>query len=123
MYHLMDVVGIREDRIGVLGISACGEDVSDHIRKVLEGYVAPNGTVVEPNPYLSTWLKASNSFFIWGWRLRGKKGKRKLWQLREIEFIIENGQVVHRETNAKETEDAEEGAGDVAGDSQRQAGT
>lgn len=96
LFNLIDVVGIREDRIGVLGIQACGEDASSHTKKILEGFIK-DGRTIPPNPYIRTWLMSGNCFFIWSWCLRGKTGKRKMYRLREIEFLIENGQVVHRE--------------------------
>jgi hypothetical protein len=100
LFGCIDLVGIREDMPGVVGIQACGEDCSDHIRKILEGHVdVQKGKVYGPNPHLPRWLKAGNRFFIWAWRLRGAKGKRKLYEMREIEFLIENGLVVHREIN------------------------
>lgn len=97
LFHCIDLVGIKSDSPGVIGIQACGEDCSTHIRKILEGYVDNRGKTIPPNPYLHTWLKAQNRFFIWSWVLRGKKGKRKMYEMREIEFILENNQVVHRE--------------------------
>lgn len=104
LFNCMDLVAIRDDRSGVLGIQCCGEDVAPHIHKILEGYTKQkikNGELVEetipPNQYLKTWLNGGNGFFIWGWRLRGDRGKRKTYQLREVEFIVDNGQVVHRE--------------------------
>lgn len=97
LFNLMDVIGIREDTQGVLGVQACGEDCQSHVHKILEGGVDGEGRTFPPNPYLRVWLKTGNRFFIWSWCLRGAKGKRKMYRLREIEFIIENGQVVHRE--------------------------
>lgn len=97
MFNMMDLAAIRSDRKGVTGIQACGEDVQEHIRKLLEGYTDSKGKAISANIYLKPWLEAGNPFFIWAWRKRGERGKRKMWQLREIEFIIENGIVVHRE--------------------------
>ena len=97
LYNLFDVVGIRGDCVGVTGIQACSGDVSGHLHKILEGYVDSNGKQIPPNPHLAIWLRAGNHFFIWGWTLRGKKGKRKLWTLREIEFRLKDGQVVAEE--------------------------
>jgi hypothetical protein len=101
LYNCIDLVGIRDDLQGVVGIQATGEDCSRHIRKILEGYVGSKGETIPPNPHLHIWIRAGNRFFIWSWVLRGKKGKRKMYQLREIEFILQDGIVVHRETNAQ----------------------
>ncbi len=104
LYNCIDLVGIRSDRSGVLGIQCCGEDVAPHLHKIMEGYTKQKikkgeivTEVIPPNPYLKPWLEAKNQFFIWGWRLRKNVGKKASFQLREIEFILENGVVVHRE--------------------------
>lgn len=104
LFNLMDLVAIRSDRSGVLGVQVCGEDIAPHIHKIMDGYTVKKikkgelvETVIPPNPYLKVWLKGGNLFFIWGWRLRKHEGTRATYQLREIEFIIEAGEVVHRE--------------------------
>lgn len=86
--------------MGVMAIQACGEDVSSHAKKVLEGMVTPKG-IIPPNPYIRTWLMSGNTFFIWAWRKRGAAGKRKLWELREVEFILKDGQVIAQENEVK----------------------
>lgn len=102
LFNLFDLVGIRSDVSGVTGIQACGEDVSDHVKKVINGFTDPAGRSIPPNPYIRIWLQAGNRAFIWAWRKRGERGKRKEWQLREVEFIIDtSGEIVARETEAK----------------------
>lgn len=97
LFNLFDVIGVRGDMVGVTGIQACGEDLASHIHKVVEGYTDGKGLIIPPNPYLSVWLQAGNRAFIWAWRKRGERGKRKTWELKEVEFLLENGEVVHRE--------------------------
>jgi hypothetical protein len=97
LFNLIDLVGIREDMPGVVGIQATGEDCSSHIRKILEGFTDSKGKTYGPNPHLRIWLKAGNRFFIWSWCLRGAKGKRKTYRLREIEFVLKDGVVVAEE--------------------------
>lgn len=101
LFNCIDLVGIRDDLQGVVGIQACGEDCSGHIQKILNGYVDANGKEIPPNPHLGIWLKAGNRFFIWAWRLRKHEGTRAKYQLREIEFLIENNEIVHRENTVK----------------------
>lgn len=101
LFNFIDLVGLHEHLSGVLGIQACGEDVQSHISKIVEGGVDAKGNAFGPNPHIRLWLKAGNRFFIWAWRLRGEKGKRKTYNLREIEFLIENGQVIHRQTETQ----------------------
>src|SRR5579863_480250 len=71
LYNLMDVVGIRSDLSGVTGVQACGEDCQSHVKKIMAGWTDSEGKIFPPNPYISTWLKAGNRFFIWSWCLRG----------------------------------------------------
>lgn len=104
LFNCMDLVAIRDDHSGVVGIQCCAEDVSPHIHKILEGYTKKkikNGTLVEevipPNPYIKTWLKAGCTFFIWGWRLRKNARTRDKYKLRQIEFIVKDGQVIAQE--------------------------
>lgn len=96
LFGLFDLVCIRSDRVGVMGIQCCGEDVQEHCRKYLEGYVdIKKGKTYYPNDCLPIWLKGGNTFFIWSWRLRKHEGTRQTYQLRQIEMIINksNGQV------------------------------
>lgn len=105
LFNLFDLVAIRGDIKGVTGVQACGEDSPKHVRKVLSGYTDKSGKEYGPNPYLKVWLEGENRAFIWAWRKRGAAGKRKLWKLREVEFILDpSGEVVHRETEAKTDE-------------------
>lgn len=115
LFGLHDTVAIRGDKPGVWGINSCGEDVSTHIKKYLEGYFKPAtetkpAKTFGPNVILLPWLQAGNRFSLWGWRKRGAIGRRKLWTLRQVEFILFDGKVMHREV-AEETE-LEDGAND-----------
>lgn len=101
LFNLFDLVAIRGDISGVTGIQACGEDVASHIQKVLEGFTDGKGTLIPPNSHIRPWLKAGNRAFIWAWRKRGAQGKRKTWELREVEFIIKDGAVVAQENEVK----------------------
>ena len=102
LFNFIDLVGIRRDASGVVGIQACGEDSSGHIKKILEGYHDQRGKEILPNPYIHTWLSAGNRFFIWAWRLRGAKGKRKTYSLRQIEFLIKDGIVICQENTVQD---------------------
>lgn len=97
LYNMCDLVAIRHDRSGVMGIQCCGEDVGSHVTKLLEGYTDGKGKVWGKNEYLPVWLSAGNTFFIWAWRKRGARGERKTWKLREIEFLLDGTTVIHRE--------------------------
>lgn len=101
LFNLFDVIAIRDDISGVTGVQACGEDVSGHICKVLEGYIGTKGNEIPPNPHLRIWLKSGNRAFIWSWRLRKHEGTKPTWQLREVEFILQEGQVTAQENEVK----------------------
>lgn len=100
-FNMLDLICIRSDRSGVMGLQVCGEDVAIHVRKILSGYAVPGGKhkgeIVPPNPYIKVWLEAGNPFFIWGWRLRKHEGTRDTWQLRQVEAVLKDGAVEFHE--------------------------
>jgi len=103
LFNFADLVGIRKDMAGVTGIQACGEDLQGHVRKILEGYTDARGKPIPPNPYLRTWLEAGNRFFIWGWTMRLRhREKRRIFEMREVEFILKDGQVIAQEVSHDE---------------------
>src|ERR1700689_4442817 len=80
LFGLHDTVAIRADKPGVFGINSCGEDISLHIDRYMNGYTRPADEerpekVFGPNLCLLPWLQAGNRFEIWGWRKRGARGK------------------------------------------------
>lgn len=112
LFNCIDLVAIRSDRLGVMGIQVCGTDVTPHIHKILKGETKQKikkgelvTIAVPPNPYLKTWLEAGNPFFIWSWRpLKEGREVRSFYRLREIEFKIKDGIVVAEENpDVKET--------------------
>lgn len=111
LFNLFDLIGVRADIVGVTGIQACGEDVAPHVTKVLSGFTDDKGLEIPPNPHLRIWLQAGNKAFIWAWRKRGAKGKRKLWELREVQFVINQaGEVVAQENKVVVEEELNGGA-------------
>jgi len=104
LFNFADLVAIREDIPGVLAIQACGEDILSHVQKILQGFTDRHGKTIPPNPYVKTWLQAQNRFHLWSWTIRGARGKRKLWKLREVEFVLSNGVVTPQEINHDEKE-------------------
>ena len=105
LFNCIDLVAIRGDCNGVMGVQVCGEDIAPHVHKILEGYtkqkLKKNEIVMEvipPNPYIKTWLLAGNRFFIWGWRLRKHKGTKDTYQLREVEMVLKGNDVTPLES-------------------------
>lgn len=79
LFGYIDVLGIRSDRNGCLGIQTTSAD--HHSNRVLKA---------KANPILKTWLEAGNSFAVWSWGKKGARGKRKLWELRIEEIQIKD---------------------------------
>jgi len=70
LFGIIDLVAIRLDEPGVLGIQTTSmTNVSVRLKKASE------------NAALFVWLKAGNRFEVHGWKLAGKKGERKFWQV------------------------------------------
>lgn len=84
LYNLMDLVAIRSDVNGVLGIQCCSGDAPKHLAKYLEGYTDAKGVFHGPNEFLPIWKAAGNKILIHDWVKRGERGKRKTWILREV---------------------------------------
>lgn len=108
LFNFGDLLAIRDDVRGSVAIQCCAEDVMPHVHKILEGYAIEKlkkidgkseiiKTVIPPNPYIKTWLTAGNLLFIWGWRLRKHQGTRPTYQLRQVEFVIKDTQVIAQE--------------------------
>ncbi len=86
LYNLFDLLAIRSDVSGVLGVQCCGEDVQKHIQKYMEGYTDAKGVFHGPNEFLPIWKSAGNKMLIQSWVKRGPRGKRKTWKLREVQL-------------------------------------
>lgn len=77
LFNVIDIVAIKADKKGVFGIqTTTSSHISSRRKKAL-------GT-----PELLTWLRAGNLFEIWGWALRGPRGKRKTYQLRAVRLTV-----------------------------------
>ncbi len=73
LYGFIDLVAIKGDSPGVLAVqTTSGSNVSARIQKIHESAAA------------KIWLAAGNRIVVHGWRKVGSKGKRKLWELREV---------------------------------------
>ena len=99
---MADLVAIKIGQTGVVAVQACGEDCQSHIEKLI-GVRDAIGYKVQPNKHLPIWLKAGNPFFLWSWVKRGARGKRKLWEMHPIEFVLNSaGNVVAQEIPSRE---------------------
>lgn len=73
----IDVVAIHPDHDGVLGVQATVTGSLSNRRKKLEKL-----------PALKLWLQCGNRLELWGWSKKGKRGKRKMWQLTVKEMTV-----------------------------------
>ena len=89
-----DILAYKSNEVGVLAIQCCadnGGSVTDHVKKIMN--LNPTGNEKTDSKNLAryqnvvAWLGARNRFEIWGWGLRGERGKRKEWTLRAIPFL------------------------------------
>jgi hypothetical protein len=86
LFNMVDLLAIKGTVNGVLGVQCCGEDVARHVDKYLKGYTDAKGVFHGPNEFLPIWKAAGNKIVIHSWVKRGERGKRKTWQLREVEL-------------------------------------
>ena len=79
LFGCIDIVAVKGNENGVFAIQATSTDnTSKRIKKSIA------------IPALRAWLLAGNRFSVWGWAKRGEKGKRKLWELKEIPITLSN---------------------------------
>lgn len=84
LFGIIDILAMKGRCL--LGVqTTSGSNVAAHITKALA------------EPRLREWLMTNNIFEIWGWRKVGPRGKRKLWQVRRVEFFLDEGDVTYRE--------------------------
>jgi hypothetical protein len=70
LFGCIDIVGIKADVQGVLGIqTTSGSNAAARFKKAVAV------------PELRTWLQAGNAFEVWSWRKGGPRGARKVWTL------------------------------------------
>ncbi len=78
LFGFIDIVAIKGDQNGVLGVQATSADHVSHRKK--------KSIAQEP---LKVWLKAGNRFVVHGWSKKGARGKVKHWTLTSQEIFCE----------------------------------
>ena len=74
LFSWVDIVCVRADRPGVLGVQATtGDHVGHRVEKA------------RGNAHLVAWLGAGNGLVVHGWARRGARGARKLWTCRIVQ--------------------------------------
>lgn len=88
LFGVIDIVAVHPSRQGVLGIQATSAgNITARMKKSME------------EPRLKVWLKAGNTFQVWGWGKRGPRGKLKKWTL-DIRTIVLCGENLGFDTGA-----------------------
>lgn len=86
LYGIIDMVAIRTQEVGVLGVQATS--ASNARARVVKS--------LESNTLLP-WLQSGNRFEVHSWGKQGARGKRKVWTLRRQRALFEEGLVVFKE--------------------------
>ena len=81
LFGFADVLGCHA-KFGVLAIQCTTGD-----------HAAARTSKAMDEARLLTWLKAGAKFEVWGWALRGARGKRKLWVLSRRIAHLDSGAV------------------------------
>ena len=91
LYQIIDIIAIKPSE--TLGVQSCGQDVSGHVKKLVE---------LEGN--LRAWLAGDiRTFWLIGWRpladykKNGERAMRDRWQPRIIEYRFVSGEIVSDE--------------------------
>lgn len=82
---------IRQDLFGVIDIVAMRADVGIlAVQTTTMGNVPARKLKAMGEPRLKVWLESGGLFTLHGWSMRGKKGKRKLWEIRTEEVTLQS---------------------------------
>lgn len=86
LFGIIDLIALTDDN-RTIGIQATSTgNMSARVNKALE----------EKRDELLHWLRCDNEFQVWGFALRGKAGKRKLYKLKRKKIVLTDGEpVVH----------------------------
>lgn len=78
LFGAIDVLAVT-DRDQTLGIQATsGANHASRRAKILT------------EPRMRRWLEAGNFLEVWSWSKTGKRGKRKVWTLREEQIVVQD---------------------------------
>lgn len=80
LFGMIDIVAIRPDNIGVLGVQTAGGawgHIQEHVNKITE------------KPALKIWLEAGNRLEIFSFTKVAPRDKRPHWQLRRVPIVLD----------------------------------
>lgn len=76
---------IKRDMFGFIDIVAITPTATIGIQATSGSNHSARMEKARQQPHFAAWLAAGRTFAVWSWALRGDRGKRKLWTLREDE--------------------------------------
>jgi len=77
LFNFIDIVAIKENQIVGVQTTSTG-NMGARIKKILL------------IPEAKLWIQAGGLVVVHGWALRGKAGKRKLWELKEKNITLQD---------------------------------
>jgi len=87
LFGFIDIVAI-DHKVGILAVqTTSGPNVAARIQKIKE------------LPAAREWLLCYGLIVVHGWRKVGARGKRKLWECREVQLVL-NGDVIREREEA-----------------------
>lgn len=81
---------IRQDLFGCIDMLAIKSGEPIIAVQTTSTDVASRRTKILAEPRMKVWLETGNRLLIHGWRKRGARGKRKLWDCRDVEITLED---------------------------------
>lgn len=79
---------VRRDLFGIGDVIWCDGKEIGLLQATTGANLAAREAKARASPHLRRWLQSGGLFWLWGWSLKGERGKRKTWQVtkREIRF-------------------------------------
>lgn len=83
--HWNSHISIRQDLFGFIDIIAVRGDMTLAVQSTVGGEVARRVEKIRSIPAAQTWASSIfRQIVVMGWRKAGPRGKRKLWECREV---------------------------------------
>lgn len=80
--------GIRQDLFGFIDLLAIRDGETVGVQVTTGGNLAARREKAMGHENFQKWLRAGNRFILHGWRKVGKRGERKVWEVRVEEINL-----------------------------------
>jgi hypothetical protein len=77
-------VKVRNDLFGLFDLLAIRGNETVGIQTTTASHINVRVDKIKPNPNLDLWCVGNRRAVVEGWSKRGARGKRKLWECREV---------------------------------------